>query len=157
MLDAGADGHHNSPCSQTWLVRLSHPAKRFGGPIRLKDIVFFPRENPTMKATTLSLLALLLVFGLVLTSAADDKAKPTTLKGSLVCGKCTLKLTDKCSNVLVVEKEGKKTNFFLDDEGRKAKYHKKSCPPNSKQAATVTGVRLIQNPFVISTGCWGFS
>lgn len=91
-----------------------------------------------MKATKLTLIALVLVFAFTLTASAEDK--PTTLKGNLVCGKCTLGKTSSCSNVLVVEKDGKKVNYFLDDKAKGEKYHKGICPPNSKAAATVTGI-----------------
>ena len=93
-----------------------------------------------MKLLKLSLVAVVLVLAVTLTIGAEDKEKKVKLEGSLVCGKYTLGITDACSNVLVVEKDGKKVNYFLDDKGRKAKYHKGVCPPNSKKKATVTGV-----------------
>jgi hypothetical protein len=83
-----------------------------------------------------ALLALMLVTGL----QADEKKadKEVTLKGNIVCGKCTLKETDECSNVLQVKEGDKMVNYYIDDEGKKEKYH--SCKPDSMKAATVTGV-----------------
>lgn len=93
-----------------------------------------------MKGLKVSLLALLFVFTFAISTSADDKAKKTTLKGNLVCGKCTLGITDGCSNVLQVEKDGKKMNYVLDDKAKREKYHKKICPPGSKSSVSVTGV-----------------
>ena len=72
------------------------------------------------------------------TLAGEKKGKEVTLKGDLVCGKCTLKETDKCSNVLQVKEKDKTVNYFLKDKGKKETYH--SCAPDSKKEATVTGV-----------------
>jgi hypothetical protein len=79
-----------------------------------------------------ALFALALVTGLY---AAD---KEVTLKGNIVCGKCTLKETDECSNVLQVKEGDKMVNYYIDDDGKKEKYH--ACKPDSMKAATVTGV-----------------
>jgi len=79
-----------------------------------------------------ALIALMLVTGL---QAAD---KEVTLKGNIVCGKCTLKETAECSNVLQVKEGDKTVNYYIDDEGKTEKYH--SCKPDSMKAATVTGV-----------------
>jgi hypothetical protein len=84
-------------------------------------------------------LTLAALCGLVLTARAEE-GKEVTLKGKLVCGKCTLKETDACSNVLQVEKDGKTINYFLKDDGKKAKYHKDICKPDSSKEASVTGV-----------------
>jgi hypothetical protein len=85
----------------------------------------------------LSLVAL--CFLIVGVRAEEKEAKEVTLKGKLVCGKCTLKEEDECTNVLVVEKGGKKTNYILKDEGKSEKYHKGICKPGSEKRATVTG------------------
>jgi Family of unknown function (DUF6370) len=85
----------------------------------------------------LSLLALALVFAL----AANARAEEKTLKGSLTCGKCTLKLegVTKCTNVLQVKEGDKTVNYILEDEGMKAPYHKDICPPGKKKDVSVTG------------------
>lgn len=83
---------------------------------------------------------LLLVAGLQADDQNKKDSKEVTLKGTLVCGKCTLKETDKCTNVLQVKgKDGKTVNYYIKDNGNKAKYHKGVCPPDSKKEATVTG------------------
>lgn len=85
-------------------------------------------------------LAFAVLFALVLGIQAEDKGKKVKLKGKLVCGKCTLKLTDDCSNVLQVKAKGKTVNYFLDDDGKKAKYHGKICKPGSGEQVTVEGL-----------------
>ena len=95
-----------------------------------------------MKTVLSSLAAVALLFTFTVSARAEDKkeekGKEVTLKGTLVCGKCTLKETDECSNVLQVKKGGKTVNYYLQDEGKPEKYHQ--CPPNKKAQATVTGV-----------------
>jgi hypothetical protein len=83
----------------------------------------------------LSLAVMLGFFALV---QADDN-KEVTLKGTMVCGKCSLKLVKKCTNVLQVKEAGKTVNYFIDDEGGKASYHQAICPKNAKQKAEITG------------------
>jgi hypothetical protein len=85
------------------------------------------------------LLVLAALFVLVAVVPAEDK-KEVTLKGSMVCGKCTLKVCDKCTNVLQVKEKDKTVNYFMDDKGNKEKYHKAICPQDKSQDATVTGV-----------------
>jgi hypothetical protein len=92
-----------------------------------------------MKAAWSMLAGLVVVLALVAGLQAQEK-KEVTLKGTLVCGKCTLKETDKCTNVLQVKgKDGKTVNYYIKDEGNKASYHKPICPAGKKQEATVTG------------------
>ncbi len=92
-----------------------------------------------MKAAWSMLAGLVAVLALVAGLQADDKGKEVTLKGTMVCGKCTLKETDKCTNVLQVKENGKTVNYYIKDEGNKASYHKPICPAGKKQEATVTG------------------
>ncbi|HZU36089.1 MAG TPA: DUF6370 family protein [Gemmataceae bacterium] len=92
-----------------------------------------------MRATWSMLLGLLAVCFLVANARADEGNKEVTLTGKLVCGKCTLHETSKCSNVLQVEKDGKTTNYYLKDKGNKASYHKGICAPDSSKTVKVTG------------------
>jgi hypothetical protein len=82
-------------------------------------------------------LSLALVLGFFTLAQADDKEK--TVKGTMVCGKCTLGVCAKCTNVLKVKEGDKTVEYFIDDKGNKEKYHKAVCPPNSEQDAEVTG------------------
>ncbi|SRR5579871_1843217 len=96
-----------------------------------------------MKAawSMLASLAVVVVLGAGLQADDKDKkdSKEVTLKGTLVCGKCTLKEADKCTNVLQVKEKDKTVNYYIKDDGNKASYHKGICPAGKKAEATVTG------------------
>ena len=68
---------------------------------------------------------------------ADDKEVKVT--GTLVCGKCNLKETAKCSNVLQVKEGGKTVNYYLDDKGMKEPYHEGVCGGDKVKNMAVTG------------------
>jgi hypothetical protein len=51
--------------------------------------------------------------GMSLLRAADE-GKKETIKGDALCGKCALKETKSCQNVVIVTKDGKKTNYYLE-------------------------------------------
>jgi len=81
--------------------------------------------------------------------AADEAKKPAmgskkekaggevTLSGDLMCGKCALKETEKCQNVLKVTAEGKDTKYFLAKNDVSEKSHSKVCGGSAK--ATIKG------------------
>jgi hypothetical protein len=71
----------------------------------------------------------------------DDK-KEVKLEGEMVCGKCKLKETEKCSNVVQVKEGDKTVNYYLVDEGAKAEYHKECCTKAAK--VTVTGGKVTE-------------
>jgi hypothetical protein len=92
-----------------------------------------------MKALS-ALLGLVCICILAVGLQADTKeGTKVNLQGKLVCGKCTLKECEKCTNVLQVKKGDKTINFFLKDKGNKEAYHKMCCAPNSSIEATVAG------------------
>jgi hypothetical protein len=91
-----------------------------------------------MKMAVKIALSLAVVIGFLAFVQADDN-KEVTIKGMMVCGKCTLKVCQKCTNVVQVKEGGKTVNYFVDDEGGKASYHRAVCPKGSKQKAEVTG------------------
>ena len=72
---------------------------------------------------------------------ADDK-KEVNLEGTMVCGKCKLKETDKCSNVVQVKEGDKTVTYYLKDEGVKAPYHKDCCQADVK--VKVTGGKIVE-------------
>lgn len=76
--------------------------------------------------------------GTAWTATADDK-KEVKLTGTLVCGKCGLKQTPKCSNVLQVKEGDKVVNYFLDDKGNGEAYHEGVCGGDKVTGVTVTG------------------
>ena len=97
-----------------------------------------------MRATWSMLLGLGVVLTLALMGNARADDKEVTIKGNLVCGKCTLKVTPAaCANVVQVKADGKTINYYLDDKGNKEVYHKNCCACAKDQTgfvATVTGV-----------------
>jgi len=83
--------------------------------------------------------ATIMLVGVSTTTAEDKKEEKKdtkkTLEGKLVCGKCKLKETEECSNVLVVKEKDKEVKYYLSDKGKPETYHKCSGEAN----ATVTG------------------
>ena len=66
-------------------------------------------------------------------------AGEVTLKGKMVCGKCTLNETKECTNVLLVDEKGKQVKYYLTDNALSKKNHDAVCSgeaprPNSSQA-----------------------
>ena len=69
----------------------------------------------------------------------DDKAE-VKMKGTLVCGACTLSETKKCVNILQVTEKEKLVNYSLDDKGTKEDYHDEVCGGGKVENVTVTGI-----------------
>ena len=69
---------------------------------------------------------------------AEDK-KEVKLTGTLMCGKCSLKATPKCSNALQVKEGDKTVNYFLDDKGNAEPYHEEVCGDGKVEGVVVTG------------------
>jgi hypothetical protein len=86
-------------------------------------------------------LAALAVFVGWSCGAAVQAAPPKEVKltGTLVCGKCSLKATPKCSNVLQVKEGDKLVNYFLDDKGNAESYHEGVCGGDKVENVTVAG------------------
>lgn len=88
-------------------------------------------------------------FLLVPAFAADEKKadpkdtpKEVKLEGTMVCGKCKLKETDACSNVVQVKEGDKTVSYYLKDEGAKAAYHGECCQKAAK--VKVTGGKVTE-------------
>jgi hypothetical protein len=77
-------------------------------------------------------VALLVAFVGAPVVAKDEAGKEETLKGTITCGKCDLKLVDKCATVIKV---GEKVYWF--DDATSKKYHKEVC--TEAKEGTVTG------------------
>jgi hypothetical protein len=65
--------------------------------------------------------AVVLFCGLALVKA--DEGKKVTIEGEGMCGKCALKETKSCQNVVIVTKDGKKTTYYLVHDGVSKKNH----------------------------------
>lgn len=87
-------------------------------------------------------LLLLVVIGiataaLAFTALAKD-GDEQTLTGQLVCGKCKLHITDKCQNVLQVQKDGQTVNYFMTHNDVADDFHDNICKNDGEQVK-VTG------------------
>jgi hypothetical protein len=71
-------------------------------------------------------------------AVAEDKNE-VKLTGTLVCSKCSLKVTPKCGNALQVKEGDKVVNYFLDDKGHDEPYHEGVCGGDKVENVTVTG------------------
>ena len=85
--------------------------------------------------TLCGVLAVLCLFAWSV-QAAD---KEVTLKGKIMCAKCTLKKASKCTTAIVVEEKGKEVTYFLKDKGSGESYHEPVCG-GGKKDGTVVGV-----------------
>jgi len=90
-----------------------------------------------------SKLILALAAGLMLASSAsrllaDDAGKAITITGNMVCGKCTLHITDKCQNVVQVTQDGKSVNYCLIQNDTSKDAHEAVCHGDTEKV-TVTG------------------
>ena len=89
-----------------------------------------------MKAAWSVFLMLAIVCVLVAGVQASDKV--VTLKGEVVCAKCELKETAKCTTAIQVKENGKEVTYYFKDKGAKEEYHEAVCG-GGRQTATVTG------------------
>jgi hypothetical protein len=77
-------------------------------------------------------LSLAVVLGFLALAQADDKDKEKTLKGTITCAKCDLKMAAKCHTVIKVKDDV----YWFDDASHK-KNHKEIC--TSPKEGSVTG------------------
>ena len=83
------------------------------------------------------LLAVAVLFsGLTLAFAAEE----ITITGDAVCAKCALKETKTCQNTITVEKDGKKTTYYLEKNKVSNTAHSglKICTASKDEPAKVT-------------------
>ena len=79
----------------------------------------------------------LLMLAVAMPAFAEEKTRTITGEGK--CGKCAMKETDKCQNVIQVEKNGKKTLFYLTQNDISKKFHEEYlCKGTKKVTATGT-------------------
>ena len=88
---------------------------------------------------TLAVLLLLagFAFGVTFTAQAESKGKEITISGKGCCAKCCLKETDACQNAVTVEKDGKKTVYYLVQNEVSKGFHGNIC--KEIKAVTATG------------------
>ncbi len=86
-----------------------------------------------MRKLSAMLVAVVLCSGVVL--AADS----VTITGEGKCGKCALKETEKCQNVIEVEEGGKTVKYYLAHNDVAKAYHKSSGICSGEVKTTATG------------------
>jgi|SRR5262249_26026387 len=88
-----------------------------------------------MKTLFAIVLSVVAVFALTVGAQAAD----VTLKGTITCAKCDLKVEKECTTVIKVKEDGKDVVYYFDvkDEQQKKDYHKKICQTPTE--GTVTG------------------
>jgi hypothetical protein len=94
------------------------------------------RELPKMKTASKLFVGLSMVLVVGVLARADEKKEEVTLKGTITCAKCDLKLEKKCATVIKVKKDDKEIIYYFDADG-----HKKNHPTICQEAkeGSVTG------------------
>jgi uncharacterized protein DUF6370 len=90
-----------------------------------------------MKALV-SISALCVLVLLTAGIVAQDKGKEVTLKGTLLCAKCTLGKTAECTTAIQVKEGDKTVTYYLDDKGAGEEHHEPICG-GAKKDGTVVG------------------
>ena len=67
-----------------------------------------------------------------------EKGKEVTITGEGKCGKCSLKETEKCQNVIEAKENGKTVKYYLADNKVSKDFHKNLCKETAKVKATGT-------------------
>jgi hypothetical protein len=70
--------------------------------------------------------------------SADKEAKEITIKGEGKCGKCALKETASCQNVIQVEKGKNKGTYYLAQNQVSKDFHDTICKESKQVKATGT-------------------
>jgi len=70
--------------------------------------------------------------------ATPALAKEVTITGEAKCAKCALKESDKCQNVIQVEKKHKTVTYYLVQNDVSKKFHEEICKQAKKVTATGT-------------------
>ncbi len=95
-----------------------------------------------MKRTSFILAGAIGLFMLALALPALAEDKEVTITGDSKCAKCALKETDKCQNVIQVEKDGKKTTYYMVKNDVSDKFHENVCKETKKATATGTSKKV---------------
>src|SRR5436189_5134370 len=88
--------------------------------------------------TAFTTLAAVVVLTLSTPILATAKDKEVTITGEGKCGKCALKETDKCQNVIQAQEDGKTVNYYLAKNKVSKDFHDNICKETKKVTATGT-------------------
>ena len=89
-----------------------------------------------MKKNILSVAAMAALLAFAQAAVAADKE--VTLSGTGMCAKYELKETKTCQNAVQVEKDGKKTTYYMAENKVSKDFHKNVCSETTKVTATGT-------------------
>ena len=92
----------------------------------------------TMKKLFISCLTILGLLFSFSGFSADKEAKEITIKGEGKCGKCALKETASCQNVIQVEKGKNKGTYYLAQNQVSKDFHDTVCKESKQVKATGT-------------------
>jgi len=96
------------------------------------------KKNIVLFTSIAGLLLLALATPAPAAEEGKEKGKKTTITGEGKCGKCALKETEKCQNVIQVEEGGKKVNYYLTKNKVSNEFHDNICKESKKVTATGT-------------------
>ena len=80
----------------------------------------------------------LALFALATPTFAADDSKEVTITGEGKCGKCSLKETEKCQNVIEAKEGGKTVKYYLTQNETSKEFHDNICKEPKKVTATGT-------------------
>jgi Family of unknown function (DUF6370) len=80
----------------------------------------------------------LALFALAAPTFAADDSKEVTITGEGKCGKCSLKETEKCQNVIEAKEDGKTVKYYLTQNETSKEFHDNICKEAKKVTATGT-------------------
>ena len=83
-------------------------------------------------------IAGLALMALAAPAFAAENNKVITITGEGKCGKCSLKETEKCQNVIEAKEDGKTVKYYLADNKVSKDFHKEVCKETKKVKATGT-------------------
>ena len=81
---------------------------------------------------------LLLNASTALSAEAKSDSKTVTITGEGKCGKCALKETDSCQNVIQTKEDGKTVTYYIVKNDVSDKYHGTICKGTKKTTAKGT-------------------
>ena len=96
------------------------------------------RKNIVLLTGVASLLILAFANPALAEEGNGKEGKKETITGTGKCGKCALKETETCQNVIQTEKGGKTTTYYLAKNDKSTEFHSKVCKESKKVRATGT-------------------
>ena len=113
-------------------------------PLGLELEIMNPFGDAPMKVVFSALAFLIGLTVLVGNAASEEKGKEVTLKGTILCAKCSLKEAKTCTTAIQVKEGDKTVTYLFDDKGNKEEYHEAVCGGDKKEG-TVTGTVSVKD------------